>query len=56
MIIKDKIKYCADGCLIFIESLMRQHHVDEASLYEYLSKVLTERLARLRALDPDRNK
>ena len=56
MKIKDKVKYCADGCLTFIESLMRSHHVDEADLYEYLSAVLTAKLNRLRALDPYRNK
>ena len=56
MKITDKIKYCADGCLGFIEALMRQHHVDEAELYEYLTAVLTARLARLRAIDPYRNK
>jgi len=53
---KDKTDNVAEGCMTFIRALINDHHADPLAVYERLTLLCSAETARIRNLDPLRNR
>ena len=53
---KDKTENVAEGCMTFINALVNDHHADRLAVYERLILLCSAEAARIRNLDPYRNR